>query len=237
MAPLPRADEILVTRHLLHTKFGQRVADIVIRRGAKLALALNTANMPVKDIVTSLAGSMDPMFLACAVKSYTHTFFKNEEPKFDQLSNMSVPPGYARSEPWYWYRPWTRVAADPAPVAGGAEHKDPVLKMAGAHQTTDAIKAGHSGNESLLGYHWNPVSDNISTDKGQGMNLHPAKRGLRPEWAHIREPQDLLRLHEQRPLRHRHALAAAHGCYDPLASCPWVHLQVAGHQHRAPDQR
>ena len=24
------------------------------------------------------------------------------------------------------------------------------------------------------------------------------------------------------PLRHRHALAAAHGCYDPLVSCPWV---------------
>ena len=222
MAAPPPADEILVTWHLLHQEFGRRLATLVIRRGAKLALGLNTANMPVKDIVTSLSGSIDPVFIAEAVKSYTDSLFTKQVPPFDQLVNMPVSKGFKRSKQWFWYLPWTKVALDTAPITSVMEHKDPVLKMAGTQQVTDAIKAGHTGKESLLGYHWNPASDSISTDKGQGMNLHPAKQGLCPDWAHIKEADDLLRLHAQRPLRLRHALAAAHGYYNPLASCPWV---------------
>ena len=62
----------------------------------------------------------------------------------------------------------------------------------------------------------------ISTDKADGLNLHPAKRGVRPDDKKIRSPDDLLRLHAEKPLRHRHALAAAHSTYDPLTACPWV---------------
>ena len=68
MAAPPPADEIRVTQHLLHSEFGRRLAYLVIRRGAKLALGLNTANMPVKDKVTSLAGSIDSVFIAEAVR-------------------------------------------------------------------------------------------------------------------------------------------------------------------------
>ena len=54
------------------------------------------------------------------------------------------------------------------------------------------------------------------------MNLHKAKRGIRPGWARIREAEDLLRLHKEKPLKHRHALAACHSCFDPLNQVPWL---------------
>ena len=57
------------------------------------------------------------------------------------------------------------------------------------------------------------------------MNLFPARRGLRPDWATLRAPEDLLELNQKQPLRHRHALAAAHGTFDPILSCPWVAAQ------------
>ena len=32
----------------------------------------------------------------------------------------------------------------------------------------------------------------------------------------------MLRLHKKKPLRHRHALAACHSCFDPLNQVPWL---------------
>ena len=103
--------------------------------------------------------------------------------------------------------------------------KDPVVKMAGAPQPATSTKAGHSPKESLLGYRWRTSTDTISTDKGDGMNLFPARRGLQPDWAILRTPEDLLKLYERQPLRHRHALAASHGTFDPIILCPWVAVQ------------
>ena len=140
------------------------------------------------------------------------------------MKNLKVPEGYVRSNPYYWYRPWVK-AVSPLTVNTPSmddKDKDPVIKMAGSQQPAPFVKAGHTSKDSLLGYKWQPSNDTISTDKGEGINLHPARRGLRPEWALLRTPEDLLKLHAQRPLRHHHALAAAHGTFDPLLACPWV---------------
>ena len=125
-------------------------------------------------------------------------------------------------EPKFWYKPWIRKVSKLSVETPTEEKNDPVIKMAGAIETTPFTKEGKTPKHSLLGYHWSPALDTISTDKAEGLNLHPAKRGLRPEWACLRTPEDLLRLHEEKPLRHRHALAAAHSKYDPLTACPWV---------------
>ena len=56
-APLPTG-LITATRHLLHTRFGQELAHLVIMRSAKVSLAFARANFPTKPPVTSLAGSI-----------------------------------------------------------------------------------------------------------------------------------------------------------------------------------
>ena len=125
-------------------------------------------------------------------------------------------------EPKYWYKPWIKEVSKLSVETPTEENNDPVIKMAGATETTPLTKGGKAPKQSLLGYHWSPALDTISTDKAEGLNLHPAKQGLRPEWACLKSPDDLLRLHAEKPLRHRHALAAAHSTYDPLTACPWV---------------
>ena len=149
-------------------------------------------------------------------------------PTFEQLARLPVPAGYQRSDPHHWYRPWVKVGpAAATPLLPGeagttdiSEDTEPILRMAGT-ATTDS--RGVRGEEqSLLGYFWEPHSDHISTAKGSDLNFHPARRGLRPEWARIKEADDLLRLHQQRPLRHRHALSACHSCFDPLNQAPWL---------------
>ena len=54
------------------------------------------------------------------------------------------------------------------------------------------------------------------------MNIHPPKCGVRPGWANIRDAEDLLKLHADRPLRHRHALSAVQSTFDPLGAALWV---------------
>ena len=76
---------------------------------------------------------------------------------------------------------------------------------------------------SLLGYRWDTKRDILSTGKTGAMNIFPPKWRSKPEWANMRESVDLLHLHQLKPFRHRHALSAPHGCFDPLGSAPWVH--------------
>ena len=102
---------------------------------------------------------------------------------------------------------------------------DQVVRMAGAKQPAALTQSKHLPKESLLGYPWRISNDTLSTDKDDGMNLFPACQGLRPDWATLRAPEDLLELHKRQPLRHCHALAAAHGTFDPILSCPWVAAQ------------
>ena len=222
LAPLPPADESLTCRHLLHGEFGRRLCHILVLRCAKLSLATAKANMPVKSPATSLAGSIDSTFISEAVKNYTDLLFRKKVPRFEDLKNMKAPEGFVSSEPSHWYRPWVREVSKLTAAAPSEEENDPVIKMAGSTEPAIFTKEGKSPKESLLGYRWSPIFDTISTDKAEGLNLHPAKRGLRPTWACLRSPEDLLRLHAERPLRHRHALAAAHSTFDPLMACPWV---------------
>ena len=131
-----------------------------------------------------MAGSIDPIFIAEAVKCYTDSLFKKQVPNSEQLANMKIPEGYVRSNPYFWYRPWTK-AASPATPCPSLIDKDPVIKMAWTQQPAPFTKAGHTPKDSLLGYRLLPSNDTISTDKGEGMNLHLACRALQPDWAQV----------------------------------------------------
>ena len=137
---------------------------------------------------------------------------------------MKAPEGFVSSKSSRWYRPWVKEVSTLSAAAPSEDEKenDPVIKMAGSQEPATFTREGKSPNESLLGYRWSPGPDTISTDKGDGLNLHPARRGLRQDWACLRSPEDLLRLHAERPLRHRHALSASHSTFDPLMTSPWV---------------
>ena len=67
-APLP-ADEILATRHLLHSEFGRQLCHLVILRGAMVAHAFAQANLPTKPMITSLSGSVNEVFIQEGVRS------------------------------------------------------------------------------------------------------------------------------------------------------------------------
>ena len=166
-APLP-AEELTATRHLLHTKFGQELAHLVILRGAKVAHAFAKANLPTKPMVTSLAGSIYPLMIQEGVKSYTESLHNSKVPTFTQLASLPVPAGYQRSDPHCWYRPWVKVspaaAASPLPGEPGtsdiSEDTEPILRMAGSSTTDSRGVRGQS--QSLLGYFWDPRTDHIS---------------------------------------------------------------------------
>ena len=57
-------------------------------------------------------------------------------------------------------------------------------------------------------------------------NLCAPRRGLRPSWGEIFEATDLLRLHKEKLLKHRRALAAAHTLFDPVQSAPYLAAQM-----------
>ena len=139
-APLPTG-LITATRHLLHTSFGQELAHLVIMRGAEVSHAFAKANFPTKNMVTSLAGSICPIFIQEAVKSYTQTLHLGAQPTFEQLNSLPIPDGYERSQPPHWYRPWIRTSPDQsgrshlpgeASTANIEEDSEPIVKMAGA---------------------------------------------------------------------------------------------------------
>ena len=146
--------------------------------------------MPVKDIVTSLAGSINARFLAEAVKSYCETLHQGGTPAFLLLHMMAPPEGFQMNDDKKWYRPWTRSSPTPASLTLTNESRDPVQRLANVQQTP--ISDAGDGQEILLGYKWDCTRNLLSTNKAAMMNLNPPKRGVRPGWATIREPKDLL---------------------------------------------
>ena len=214
-------DEVRATRHLLQGEVGKRIVHLVCLRAAKLELALRKANMPSKGVVSSLGG-ICPVFLNEAVLAYTSTLYQGDIPSFDQLRDMKVPEGYERVpvQNRTWYNPWQRGSK----AKDLDEDRDPILTMAGPSPQggNPDFTEGDSG-DSLLGYRWDTKRDILSIGKTGAMNIFPPKRGRKPEWANMHNAADLLKLHQLKPLRHRHALSAAHGCFDPLGAAPWVH--------------
>ena len=112
MTAPPPAELVTATRHLLHTEFGKQISHCVILRCAKVSLAFARANFPTKAPVTSLAGSICPIFIQEAVKYYTEQLHLGSQPTFEQLKNLPIPDGYERSQFPQWYRPWRRTSPD-----------------------------------------------------------------------------------------------------------------------------
>ena len=86
-----------------------------------------------------------------------------------------------------------------------------------ADHPTDPSKLTCAG-ATLLGYNWDLTHDSLTTGKNLKINLLPPRRGIRPAWADMGEAEDLLPLHNKRPLTQRQALAMAHLHYDPPSS-------------------
>ena len=81
MSAPPPAGLLTATRHLLHTKFGQELAHLVILRGAKVGHGFAKANLPTKPMITSLAGSICPLMIQEAVTSFTQSLHDKEAQK------------------------------------------------------------------------------------------------------------------------------------------------------------
>ena len=140
-----------------------------------------------------------------SVQCYTDVLYKKGTPAFHILKDISPPEGYMVNKTPFWYRPWTKASLPATPLTPGPEpacqvssveqqgttdslspaltdiDDGPVIRMAGAKQPTAPSQSQHLPKESLLGYNWRISDDTLSTDKGDGMNLFPARRGLRPE--------------------------------------------------------
>ena len=93
--------------------------------------------------------------------------------------------------------------------------------MASAKHPSDTSKQTCQG-ATLLGYFWDLENDALTTNKNRKINLYPARRGLRPYWGKISEAEDLLPLHNKKPLTQRQALAMAHTLFDPIQSAPFL---------------
>ena len=143
-------DKLRATQHLMQKEFGQRITHILVLQGANLALSLARANMPVKDLVKSLAENMDATFLAEAVKSYCKTLHQGATPAFSQLQMMTLPEGWCQNNDKKWYLPWTRTSRTPASPTLTNESRDPVLQLANAQQAP--LSDAGEGQETLLGY-------------------------------------------------------------------------------------
>ena len=74
----------------------------------------------------------------------------------------------------------------------------------------------------MLGYFWDLENDALTTNKNTKINLYPVRRGLRPSWGEISEAEDLLPLHNKKPLTQRQALAMAHTLFGPIQSAPFL---------------
>ena len=98
--------------------------------------------------------------------------------------------------------------------------------MAGSAAHPVEGQAPGQGEATLLGYFWNLKTDAISTNKNTKLNLCAPHRGLRPSWGQISEATDLLRLHKEKPFKHRQAFAAAHTLYDSVQSAPYLAAQM-----------
>jgi hypothetical protein len=223
MVPAVPQDELRASRHLLQGVFGQKLTHQLLVRAATLELALRNAGMPTKGHSSNLSQVVCPRFLNEAVMTYTHILSRNQQPTLTTLLNIEPPPGFVICSRQRWYRPWKPAGlALPSGAPPSPSRHEPILRLA----APPTANVGDGGGDTLLGYKWNPELDYISTDKSVFLNIHPARRGVRPAWARIHEAKDILRIHQIKPLRQKHALSAAHSCFDPLHSAPWVQAML-----------
>ena len=144
-------DELQATQHLIQGEFGQHITHILVLRWENLALSLARANMPVKDLVTSLAGRIDATFLAEAVKCYCETLHQGattasvnswrcSHPRVElcllvtQNGIVHGPEPQVPRLPWPWLvRPRTlRMAnAQQAPLCDSGEGQETLLGRGG----------------------------------------------------------------------------------------------------------
>ena len=124
-----------------------------------------------------------------------------------------------------WGNPWKKT--NRKGTLKEEENKEPILRMAPCAENpiecAPQVTPGNKKQEaSLLGYFWNTHQDVFSTNKNEVLNLHPARRGVKPQAYDIHEASDLLRLHQIKLLKHRQALSAAHSLYDPVQAAPFL---------------
>ena len=222
MIPDVPPDEVRATRHLLQGALGQELTHRLVLRAAHLEWTLRMAGMPSKGLKSNLEKVVCPVLLNEAVVVYTLMLAKKQgEPTVQTLLMIPPPVGFvSRKGPKQWYQPWTR--AGPASPSSPSS-SSPILRLAAAPApNTGGGEEGDEGDTTLLGYRWNTQKDILTTDKSPTLNLHPASRGRRPSWSRIQEATDLLKIHSIKKLKHKHALSAAHACFDPLGTCPWV---------------
>ena len=130
--------------------------------------------------------------------------------------------------PRRWGNPWKKINYKGALKEEG-NTEEPILRMAPCVENLiECVPQVTLGPEeaSLLGYFWNTQKDVLSTNKKEVLNLHPARRGGRPESCNIHEALDLLRLHQIKPLKHRQTLSPAHSLYDPVQGAPFLAAQL-----------
>ena len=114
-------------------------------------------------------------------------------------------------------------------TANVEEDSEPIVKMAGAAGIDS--RGSKSDQASLLGYFWSVESDQISTAKEDDLNFHPARRGLRPTWARIREAETQTRPGGLSLLFRSTQPGSMAGCTSE------IRLPAADHQHRDENRR
>ena len=190
---------------MMHREFGRRLAHIMILRMAQLCYGLNKMNMPTKPPVCSLAAYICPVFIAQATLFYSDVLHNKQIPAFSQLAQMIPPEGYFSAKRSCWYRPWIKAVPPNIPLARGPM---PAVQDQGAGESN--CQVGHAKMED------HPV-----------VRMARAKQPT-PVFKSKHSPKEILlgyRWRKRQPLRHRHALAAAHMTFDQILSCPWVAVQ------------
>ena len=130
--------------------------------------------------------------------------------------------------PRRWGNPWKKINREGA-LKEEENTEEPIWRMDSCAENpiecVPQVTQG-PGETSLLGYFWNTHQYVLSANKKEVLNLHPARRGVKPEACNNLEASDLLRLHQIKPLKHRQALSAAHSLYDPVQAAPFLAAQL-----------
>ena len=172
--------------------------------------------MPSKGATSSLEAHFSESFVNASILKYTTVLSQGKEPNFQMLVALPPPPDYEVWEPTRagiprrWGKPWVKkikhkgaTKTEQETVEEEGKMEEPILRMAASAENLIECAphvAPGPGEASLLGYFWNPQQDVLSTNKKEVLNLHPARRGVRPEACNIHEASDLLRLHKLKPL-------------------------------------
>ena len=214
---------------------------MMILQAARLEMVLRRASMPSKGARTSLEAHFSESFVNASILKYTTVLSEGREPNFQMLLTLPPPKDYQPEPtragiPRRWGNPWVKkknhegATKTEQETLGEEENtEEPILRMApSAENPIECVPQVTPGPDktSLLGYFWNTHQDVLSTNKKEVLNLHSARRGVRPESCNIHEASDLLRLHQIKPLKHRQALSAAHSLYDPVQAARFLSAQL-----------